>query len=470
VADRLGRYQLIRSLAAGGMGEIFLAEHTGIAGFAKRVAVKRIRPSLANDPNYVQLFLNEARIGSFLNHPNIVHIFDVGHDVNEGLLWLVMEYVDGVDMKRLSRRATLAGQPLAPVIVAAVMVEALAALEEAHEGGPTHGEPIIHRDMSPENILVARSGAVKVLDFGLAKWAPGSSTVPSLEGSMIFGKVRYMPPEQLKGHLIDVRADLFAVGVVMYEVLKGTLPFGSGNANQVLAQIVAGPPPSPTERRYGKDRALDAIIQKALQKEANDRYQTATEMRDALVEYVERHKVGLPFEALRKMLHPGTPIDRAKDDEDENPVWTSAVDDGTEGQEPTKIGLSVVERCGKCGGPFSAYFYDGMIVDRCGECRGVWLDSGEVDRLLGADRGTSASVPSSEKMRRAPLDRLVGSCPSCKIGLQAFEVPAHPAFLEVCPRCFGMWFDRGELRLLRDDAVVVWLRKVLESVRKNARA
>jgi serine/threonine protein kinase/Zn-finger nucleic acid-binding protein len=470
VAERLGRYQLIRSLAAGGMGEIFLAEHTGIAGFAKRVALKRIRPSLATDPNYVQLFLNEARIGSFLNHPNIVHIFDVGHNVEEGSLWLVMEYVDGVDLKRLSRRATLAGQPLAPFIVAAVMVEALAALEEAHAGGPTHGEPIIHRDMSPENILIARSGAVKVLDFGLAKWAPGSSMVPSLEGSMIFGKVRYMPPEQLKGHLIDVRADLFAVGVVMYEVLKGVLPFGSGNANQVLAQILAGAPPSPTERRYGRDRALDAIIFKAIGKEANDRFQTATEMREALIEYVEKHKIGLPFESLRKMLKPGTAIDRTRDDEEENPPWTSATETGSEEQEPTKIGLSVVERCGKCGGPFAAYFYDGMIVDRCGECRGVWLDSGEVDRLLGSDRGSGAAQPPSEKMRRAPLDRLVGSCPSCKIGLQAFEVPSHPAFLEVCPRCFGMWFDRGELRLLREEPVVLWLKNVLETVRKQAQA
>src|SRR6185295_11707163 len=148
--------------------------------------------------------------------------------------WLVMEYVDGIDLKRLTRRATMAGQPLSLVVVAAIMVEVLTALEEAHAGGPMHGEPIIHRDMSPENILIARSGAVKVLDFGLAKWFPGSSSVPSLEGSMIFGKVRYMPPEQLRGHLIDVRADLFALGVVIYETLRGVLPFGSGNSNQVL--------------------------------------------------------------------------------------------------------------------------------------------------------------------------------------------------------------------------------------------
>src|SRR5688572_14700352 len=234
--DRLGRYLLIRSLAAGGMGEIYLAEHTGIAGFSKRVALKRIRPELARDAAYVQLFLNEARLGSFLNHPNIVHIFDVGHAEDE--LWMVMEYVDGVDLKRLQRRASLSGQPLEPVTLASVMIEVLSALEEAHRGGPLGGAPIIHRDMSPENVLIARSGAVKVLDFGLAKWVPESSSVPSMEGNMIFGKVRYMPPEQLKGHLIDVRADLFSLGVVMYEALQGDLPFGRGTANQVLARKI----------------------------------------------------------------------------------------------------------------------------------------------------------------------------------------------------------------------------------------
>ncbi|MCK6552307.1 protein kinase [Myxococcota bacterium] len=458
MTERLGRYQLMRSLAAGGMGEIFLAEHTGIAGFAKRVALKRIRPTLANDPSYVQLFLNEARIGSFLNHPNIVHIFDVGHE--DGALWLVMEYVDGVDLKRLTRRAMLAGHPLPTATVAAIMVEVLSALEEAHAGGPMHGEPIIHRDMSPENILVARSGAVKVLDFGLAKWAPGQSSVPSLEGSMIFGKVRYMPPEQLRGHLIDVRADLFALGVVMYETLAGALPFGSGSSNQVLAQILAGPPPSPTTERYGRDSDMDRIIQRAIDKDPARRFQTAEEMREALVGYVRARADALPLEGLRRMLRPGHML--GGDDPERDLDGIDSLPDA-ERDSPTKIALSVVERCGKCGGPFHALFLDGMIVDRCTSCRGVWLDPAEVDRILG--RGTEAEPAAAhEKLRRAPLDRLIGSCPTCRIGLAAFEVPGQPAALEVCPRCYGTWFDRGELKLLRDTQVVEWLRKTLKSL------
>lgn len=461
MAERIGRYHLIRSLAAGGMGEIFLAEHTGIAGFAKRVALKRIRPTLAKDPAYVQLFLNEARIGSFLNHPNIVHIFDVGHEQDE--LWLVMEYVDGVDLKRLQRRASLAGHPLTPWHIASIMAEVLSALEEAHEGGPTHGEPIIHRDMSPENILVARSGAVKVLDFGLAKWWPGKKSVPSLEGSMIFGKVRYMPPEQLRGHLIDVRADLFALGVVMYEALRGSLPFGSGDSNQVLAQILAGRPPSPTETRFGKD-PLDAIIYKALSKDPDDRFQSAHDMRCALIEYVEKKELGLPLESMRKMLRPGSNV--LSDSSEERTLLDDQMDDERE-RTPTKIALSVVERCGKCGGPFAALFLDGLIVDRCSQCRGVWLDAGELERLIGTASKKSLENEPSDRMKRAPLDRLVGSCPSCKIGLHAFEVPNQPASFEVCPLCYGMWFDRGELRLLREPEIVLWLRRRLSEVREN---
>jgi serine/threonine protein kinase len=455
--ERLGRYQLLRSLASGGMGEIYLAEHTGIAGFAKRVALKRIRPELARDTSYVQLFLNEARVGSFLNHPNIVHIFDVGHA--DGQLWLVMEYVSGVDLKRLQRRAVLAGAPLPPAMIAWIVVEVLAALAEAHAGGPFLGAPIVHRDMSPENILIARSGAVKVLDFGLAKWMPASERVPSMEGNMIFGKVRYMPPEQLKGHFIDARADLFSLGVVMYEALHGALPFGRGSANQVLANIMAGPPPSPTKERYGVDHELDAIILQALEPRAEDRFQTAEEMRETLVEYLRGRPLELPMETLRRKLKRGSPLTVSSGGSSQtNPG-------GREEHTPTEIALSVAERCGKCGGDFSALFLDGMIVDRCNACRGVWLDHSEIDRILGQASESAPTMLPGQKFSQAPLDELVGSCPTCRVGLVAHSVPGQPASLEICPNCFGVWFDHEELRLLSHDDVVTWLRYLLDSLR-----
>ncbi len=451
MSERLGRYLLLRCLAAGGMGEIHLAEHTGIAGFAKRVALKRIRPELARTPGYLQLFLNEARLGSFLNHPNIVHIFDVGHG-DEGL-WLVMEYVDGIDLKRLARRAQLARQPLSPQILAGIAVEVLSALEEAHSGGPGLGAPIIHRDISPENILVARSGAVKVLDFGLAKWVPESHRVPSLEGDMIFGKVRYMPPEQLRGQLIDARADLFALGVVLYEALSGELPFGRGEANEVLAAILAGPPPSPTERMHGRDPALDAIVLRALAPSADHRFSTAEQMRQALIGYLRQAGSALPLESLRRMLRPGAALGGPFELTEERLARADSA--GSVHEHPV---LSVAERCGKCGGAFSALLLEGLVVDRCTACRGLWLDRAEIDRILGRLEAVEPTGP-DEAFRPAPLDALHGSCPTCRVGLTAHAVPGHPASLEVCPRCLGVWFDRGEIRLLAAVEVVAWLRE-----------
>ncbi|MFO0727185.1 MAG: protein kinase [Myxococcota bacterium] len=452
--ERLGRYQIIRPLASGGMGDIFLAEHTGLSGFAKRVVVKQIRPELVREPGYLELFLNEARVGSFLNHPNIVHIFDVGHEGDR--LWLVMEYVDGVDLKRLLRRAHLAAQPIKPTVLAAVIVEVLSALEEAHAGGPLRKEPIIHRDLSPENVLIGRSGAVKVLDFGLAKWAPGADRVPSLEGSLIFGKIRYMPPEQLRGHLIDVRADLFALGVVMYETLTNTLPFGSDDANSVLAAILAGRPPPPTSRGGTRDRAMDALIYKALEPKPEDRFQTALEMRAALVDYLRASNIQLPMEELRKLLQRGSPTEIAHEDSDET---------SDDQRVPTAIGLGIAKRCGKCGGSFEALFLEGLIVDRCTSCHGTWFDHGEVARMVGSGSTPERFRKESLGGKQAPLDALVGSCPTCRVGLRSFAVPNANASIEVCPLCLGVWFDKGEVELLERPDVVSWFRTVIDGMR-----
>jgi serine/threonine protein kinase len=460
--ERLGRYQILSTLATGGMGEIFLAEHTGVSGFAKRVALKRISPAFASNAHYCELFLNEARVGSFLNHPNIVHIFDVGHEAES--LWLVMEYVDGIDLKRLLRRASLAGHPIDCATLAAICIEVLTALEEAHAGGPFRGEPIIHRDVSPENVLIARSGAVKVLDFGLAKWAPGQSTVPSMEGNQIFGKIRYMPPEQLKGELIDVRADLFAMGVVMYEALTSELPFGSEDANSVLANIMGGRPRSPTAEFGSRDKEMDAIIYKAMDPYRDRRYPTATAMRAALIEYLEDAGMVLPLENLRRMLRPGAVLSKGSTE------GSPESRDGSHKGAGLKIDLGVVARCGKCGGNFSAFFLDGLIVDRCISCSGVWLDQGEIERFLGAGQSRAQMVQEKgekAKFERAPLDGLQGSCPTCKVGLRPFKVPGHPASLELCPNCYGTWFDKGELSLLDDDKVVAWLRKTSDQLKHS---
>ena len=449
--QRLGRYLLMHPLAAGGMGEIYLAEHTGLSGFAKRVVVKRIKPQFARDKKYVELFLNEARVGSFLNHPNIVHIFDVGHENDD--LWLVMEHVDGVDLKRLTRRTFLARHPLPLVTVATLFIEVLNALEEAHCGGPHRQEAIIHRDLSPENILITQTGAVKVLDFGLAKWMPGKSSVPSLEGKQIIGKTRYMPPEQLRGEHVDARSDLFSLGVVLYEALTNNLPFGKGDAPKILSAILSAPPPLLTQARPEIPDQLESIVTKALQPSPAQRFQSAKEMRTALADYVHSQSIPLPLEPLRHLLRP--------DRTDFNPSTESTpfIMDGT----PTEVRLAIAKRCGKCGGQFTARLHTGLILDRCTSCGGLWLDSGEANRLLGEAivQGTHQKVTWKDS---AEFDNVVGSCPQCRVGLKSYSVPKQKASFEVCHLCLGVWLDKHEIQLFENQDVITWFRTLLDSL------
>ncbi|MEE2904561.1 MAG: protein kinase [Myxococcota bacterium] len=447
---RLGRYLLLHPLAQGGMGELFISEHTGLSGFAKRVVLKRIKPELARQKRYVELFLNEARVGSFLNHPNIVHIFDVGHEDDQ--LWLVMEYVEGVDLKRLVRRTFLAKQPLLPEALATIFVQVLDALEEAHKGGPAMGEPIIHRDLSPENILITPTGTIKVLDFGLAKWVPGQESVPSLEGKQIIGKTRYMPPEQLHGQNVDARSDLFSLGVVFYEALTNALPFGTGTALETATNILSGPPPALTIFNPRVPPALEKIIEKSLQPKPDRRFQSAAEMRDALISYIENTGTAMPLGTIRKLLNPGANSKKTK-----NPESISF--DGT----PTEVSLAVAKRCGKCGGEFCAHLYMGTLLDLCLRCEGIWLDFGEVQRLLGEIR-TFGKHQEPKLSESVDLDRVVGSCPQCRIGLKPYAVPNHNVSFEICPKCYGVWLDRDEIRLFRNQDVVTWFRILLDSI------
>ncbi len=282
---RLGRYLLLRSLAAGGMGEIFLAEHTGIAGFAKRVVLKQIRRELSRDPNYVRLFLNEARLGSFLNHPNIVHIFDVGHEGDN--LWLVMEYVDGVDLKRLMRRARLAGRPISPQVLAAIVVQVLSALQEAHSGGPLLDAPIIHRDLSPENVLISRSVSIKVLDFGLARTPrrfdgrAEESGVHLRAMGEVFGTPATMSPEQIGGGAIDARSDLYSIGCVLYEMIAGRPPVQGSPAELLYQHVYVDPPPLRSIAPKEVPDAVCEMVHRCLEKDPDERPGDVTQVREA---------------------------------------------------------------------------------------------------------------------------------------------------------------------------------------------
>ncbi|HLK99636.1 MAG TPA: serine/threonine-protein kinase, partial [Myxococcaceae bacterium] len=219
MTQQLGKYQLIRKLATGGMAEVFLAKAAGPMGFEKTLVVKRILPHLAEDPAFVEMFLSEAKLAAQLNHPNIVQIFDFGEA--DDAYFLAMEFIDGPNLRVLLKRASQQGVALPPAVCARLIATACEGLAFAHDfADPGTGEllGLIHRDISPDNVLVSRQGAVKVVDFGIAKAAGQSHKTRS---GVIKGKLSYMPPEQLRAKQLDRRADVYALGVVLYELLTG---------------------------------------------------------------------------------------------------------------------------------------------------------------------------------------------------------------------------------------------------------
>ncbi|HYO74034.1 MAG TPA: protein kinase [Archangium sp.] len=268
--QRLGKYELVRKLAAGGMAEVFLAKAAGPMGFEKTLVVKRILPELAAEPDFVQMFLSEAKLAARLTHPNIVQIFDLGE--SEGSYFLAMEYIDGPSLRTLIKRAAAQGQPLPPAVCARIISLACEGLAFAHDfTDPETGEAqgLIHRDISPDNILLSRQGPVNVVDFGIAK-AIGQSHM--MESGVVKGKLPYMPPEQLRAKPLDRRADVYALGVVLYELLTGQRPYASESEAGLMQAILFEPHTPAAELREDLPFPLRRILNKVLSKDRDQRY------------------------------------------------------------------------------------------------------------------------------------------------------------------------------------------------------
>ncbi len=267
---RLGRYQLIRKLATGGMAELFLARAEGPGGFEKTLALKRILPQLAADPSFVAMFLSEARLGSRLHHTNIVQIFDCGSA--GGAYYLAMEYIDGPNLRGLVRCATGMGVPLPLEMCSWIIAEACEGLAFAHEFcDPATRKPqeLVHRDVSLDNILVSREGAVKVVDFGIAKAADQAHRTQT---GIIKGKLSYMAPEQLRAQCLDRRVDVYALGVVFYELLTGRKPFDATTEASMARAILFEPLVPAVKRRPGLPRFVQTMFDRALAKDREQRY------------------------------------------------------------------------------------------------------------------------------------------------------------------------------------------------------
>jgi serine/threonine protein kinase len=279
VGERLDRFELIAEIASGGMATVFLARLEGVAGFQRLYAIKRLHPHLANEGEFVDMFLDEARLAARIHHPNVVSILEVG--TSEQGYYLVMEYIEGDTAARLLARASQVGGRLPPATAIRIALDTLNGLHAAHELTDDEGQPlhIVHRDVSPQNILVGIDGASRITDFGVAHAA---TRLSSTRTGQLKGKLAYMAPEQARGANVDRRSDVFAMGVVLWEMLAGKRLFKASNDAETLHRILFAP--MPTLRGAGIDipMPLDAVCAKALEREQENRYGSAAEFADEL--------------------------------------------------------------------------------------------------------------------------------------------------------------------------------------------
>jgi serine/threonine-protein kinase len=275
----LGRYCLYDEIAAGGMATVHFGRLLGPAGFSRTVAIKQLHPQYARDPEFVAMFLDEARLAARIRHPNVVSTIDVV--ARDGELFLVMEYIQGEAFARLLRTASLAGERVPPEVASSVVVQALLGLHAAHEALDEKGAVlnIVHRDVSPQNILVGTDGVARVLDFGVAK---ATSRLQTTQDGRLKGKLAYMAPEQLLKRAVDRRADIFAAATVLWEALCGDRLFAGDDAAAAVAHILDGEVKAPSSIVADLPSELDAVVLKGLAKEPTERYQTAKEMAQAL--------------------------------------------------------------------------------------------------------------------------------------------------------------------------------------------
>jgi serine/threonine-protein kinase len=281
---RLGKYELIARIAAGGMAEVYLARLRGPMNFQKAVVVKVIHPHLASQEEFLRMLLDEARLSALIKHPRVVDIYELGCE--EGVYFIAMEFIAGQPLTAVMGSG-IAGRPLDPCSIARIIADAADGLHAAHElkgaSGNTLG--LVHRDVSPGNIMVLHDGGVKIVDFGIAK-ARGRLTISGVQ--QFKGKVGYVAPEQLSGGVVDRRTDVFGLGVVMWEALAMQRLFRSEDEQESLRAILSSEPPTPSAIRPEVPVELSAICLKALAPFPDYRFQTAGEMRDAIESFLIR--------------------------------------------------------------------------------------------------------------------------------------------------------------------------------------
>jgi serine/threonine-protein kinase len=376
---RLDRFELVAELATGGMATVFLARLSGVGGFQRFVAIKRLHPHLAREPEFIEMFLEEARLAARIHHPNVVPILEIGTS-DEGY-YIVMEYVEGDTLGRLLARSAQTGQRLPTKVGLRVVIDMLAGLDAAHELKDDDDQPlgIVHRDISPQNVLVGVDGSSRLSDFGVAR---ATSKLSTTRTGQLKGKLAYMAPEQAKGARdIDRRADIFASGVVLWEVLACRRLFKGDGEADTLNRVLNEPIPPVRSAAPTVPAALEAVVGRALERDRTKRYTSAAEFAEALerasrvVGALGTHKdVAAHLEAVL-----GTQISQQRE---AVRAWLARSEPSRHGMEPRPEVTSVTK------------------VDREGSLPKLGRGSDSLPRL-GADPGTTSGVSSVSSVTSA---------------------------------------------------------------------
>jgi eukaryotic-like serine/threonine-protein kinase len=280
------RYRVIKRLASGGMAEVFVAESAGIEGFRKQVAIKRVLPQLSKKEQFIAMFLDEARLSAHLSHSNVVSVFDIG--VGDGTYFIVMEYVDGADLRAVLEYHKKIGRPVPVEAAAFITAKMCQGLAYAHGLATSDGKPldIVHRDITPANVLITRYGEVKIVDFGLAK---ASSQLAESDAGIIKGKFGYLAPETVLEQGVDQRVDIFALGIILWEMLAGRRLF-LGDSDYATVRLVRDAVvPSLQQVNDAVPSELEQIIHRALARDVGARYRSARDLGRDLTRFLYRY-------------------------------------------------------------------------------------------------------------------------------------------------------------------------------------
>jgi serine/threonine protein kinase len=296
----LGRYRVVDEIGIGGMASVHLARMDGPGGFQKWVAIKRIHSHLIEDDSFIQMFLDEARVAARISHPNVATVFDLGS--HEGTYWIAMEYLHGEPLREVMRRTEELGAPMPPEIACRVIADAAEGLHAAHELLGKNGEQmgLVHRDVTPHNLFVTYDGTTKVVDFGIAKFA---SRMSQTRAGTLKGKLAYMSPEQVHGEAIDRRTDIFALGVVLWELTTGQRLFRMESDLDTLAKVQECNVPRPSTLVRGYPIDLEKIVMKALAKNRGERFKTAREFSRALQSLLMRRGLFIASDEVAAYTH-----------------------------------------------------------------------------------------------------------------------------------------------------------------------